>query len=326
MKEIAVYRGRTLITGSAGFIGSHLCAHLEKSNGSLPPTSLRRIPVDLSGTVQLLNSLNGTRPEHVIHLAAEGSVGTPLEEGARMIGSAVDKVYRVLNVLQPRRMVLTSSCAVYGNTKLGRPYWEEISPVGMYGMSKASTELAARLWTEQENSSLVVLRLGNVVGEGCGGLIAYLVRHAFKYPDGSKPALMRGEGKVVRDYVPIEHVVNALLAGIRFQPSGSSHFSIFNIGTGRGTTNREVAEIVCSVLEENGFKLRISWHSGLALGEALQAVLDVSETEQRLELPTPGYDSVVESIRRGTLSHLEEAFRSSDDGIGPAVRLAKKSK
>jgi len=79
-------------------------------------------------------------------------------------------------------------------------------------MSKAMAELACADWARETGRIAVRFRFGNVIGEGCRGFIPFLVQHAILHPDGDVPAEARGGGLIERDYVPVDHVVEVMIA------------------------------------------------------------------------------------------------------------------
>jgi UDP-glucose 4-epimerase len=302
-----------LITGSAGFIGTHLREVLtsDKSGDRVAGLDLTACPepfmyrADIRCLNQLRTIADRTRPSIIVHLAAKAEVVFPFDELGDLMTTNVNGTINVLNAMQPDRIVLASSSAVYGNASVRatRARWSCIHPIGAYGMSKAAAELACADWVRHTDGTAVCLRFGNVVGSRCRGLVSYLVSHALAYPDGEEPAQLRGGGGVVRDYVSIRYVATVIKAATEMTiPAGSS--VTFNVGSGRGMTNRFVAEIVRRVLAAHGFKLRIEFAPSVAPGEAWRLVMDTERTARKLGLPAPAEDEVVAAIEEGALSYL----------------------
>lgn len=241
----------------------------------------------------------------LIHLAAVGRVVTDLHDVPNLFNAALCGTVNLLQIIEPRTLVLASSCAIYGNTlkKGATPNWSNVHAFGPYGLSKAALETTGRIWAEETGNSTVNLRLGNVIGRGCGGLISYLVRHAARYPDGSRPASMRGGGRIRRDYVPIEYVGEVIRAAANHKwKRGSTQ--VFNVGTGRGFTNGEIAEITQSLLSERGFSLRIDWRRDPAPGEAQDVRLDIRATTRKFGIEPPTTDQTRTCITDTILSAL----------------------
>ena len=303
-----------LITGSAGFIGSHVFDLLAagQDNGRVvgldlvadaSPASAFR--ADVRRPSELRHVAAVARPHTVVHLAARADVVLPFEELGDLMTTNVNGTINVLDVLHPERIVLASSSAVYGNAtgRSARARWSCVSPVGAYGVSKAAAELACAEWARQTGGVAVSLRFGNVVGKRCRGLIAYLVKHAVAHPGADQPAQLRGNGTIVRDYVPVAYVASAIQRATQMAfPRGSS--VIFNVGSGRGLTNRTVATIVQRVLASRGLKLTMVFGKAVASGEAWRLVLDTAGTNRTLGLAGPTEEDVTAAIEEATLDYL----------------------
>jgi nucleoside-diphosphate-sugar epimerase len=152
----------------------------------------------------------------------------------------------------------------------------------------------------------VNLRFGNVVGIGCRGLIPYLVAHAIRYPGAERPARLRGRGALVRDYVPVGYVARLLIAAARMPLEPGSAVSI-NVGAGRGTTSREIAEFVSSLLAAEGLRLEAVYDDEPGRGESRIVVFDMAGTVELTGLEPPGPDEVRASIRESVYAHLKAA-------------------
>jgi UDP-glucose 4-epimerase len=302
-----------LVTGAAGFIGSTLLGQAAPANISRTAgLDKRRNPrgegsfqADIRRRVELnrLPQLKGCRV--LIHLAAEAEAITLWPDIGDLFDTNVTGLWNTLDVLKPRTVIFASTCAVYGNTAraAAEPLWSAVRPVGLYGSSKAAGELILRDWARERATSAVIFRFGNVVGPRCRGLIPYLVRHAVAHPDGREPARMRGLGKLVRDYVPVDQVVRTLLeAAGREWPAGSA--TIFNIGTGRATSNGAIARLVVDHLGTRGLPLPIRFDDPCGPGEARRAILDVTRTAGEFDVPVATVGDVRESVRASIDSHL----------------------
>jgi nucleoside-diphosphate-sugar epimerase len=171
-------------------------------------------------------------------------------------------------------------------------------------MSKMNGEMLVQEWAVENSLSAVNLRFGNVIGPGCRGLIPYLVAHATRYPNAERPARLRGRGALVRDYVPVGYVVRVLRAAAKM-PLKPGTAAVLNVGTGRGTTNREVAEFVCELLADEGLRLEVIYDDEPGRGESTIVVLDMASTVELTGLEPPEPDEVRASICDSVHAHLE---------------------
>lgn len=304
-----------VVTGSTGFIGTRLCDQLIQNVGQSKVSGLDIVnsPAPLAysfsqtdicdhGGLEKINSQSGST---IFHLAAKAEVVIPFSELAELTTTNVNGTINVLDVMKPERVIFASSSAVYGTVKVDHvsPRWESVNPIGTYGMTKAMGELILQDWAQETGGIVAMFRFGNVIGKHCRGFIPYLVRHAKQYPDGSVPAQARGQGKIVRDYVPVDYTVAILMAAMAadWKPGTAK---AFNIGGGKPMTNSDVAAIVQRVLKQHGYQLSINWDNPIPAGESKIVVLDVEDTVREFGIPAPSYEEVVDTIEMAILSHL----------------------
>jgi nucleoside-diphosphate-sugar epimerase len=285
------FRSGVLVSGSSGFLGSHVCSALEKDS---PPEFASVDVRDVSAMAALAARW---RPDVILHFASKGTVLTPLGGLPEMLDVAVDGLLHLLRVFRPKKIILSSSCAVYGDTRmLAALPSTPLNPISVYALSKVISERILQQWAEETRNSAVVLRLGNLVGRGSRGLIAYLTNHALRYPDGDPPAQMRGAGHMVRDYVPIDYAVRIVQRAISEEwTPGEAH--VLNVGSGIPRTNEQVAAIVQQTLSEAGIALKVHYHDQSGAGEAFTIVLDMQETVRRSGIDPPSGAEVTQAVR-----------------------------
>jgi UDP-glucose 4-epimerase len=284
------FRSGVLVSGSSGFLGSHVCSALEKD--SHPEFA----SVDVRDVSALSALAARWRPDVILHFASRSTVLAPLGGLPEMLDVAVDGLLHLLRVFTPKKVIFPSSCAVYGDTRmLAASPSSPLNPISVYGLSKVISERILQQWAEETRNAAVVLRLGNLVGRGSHGLVAYLTNHALRYPDGNPPAQMRGAGHMVRDYLPIDHAVRIVLRAIGEEwIPGEAH--VLNVGSGKPRTNEQVATIVQQILGDSGIALRIHYHDQPGAGEASTLVLDMQETVRRLGIDPPSVAEVTQAI------------------------------
>jgi nucleoside-diphosphate-sugar epimerase len=241
----------------------------------------------------------------VIHLAAEAEVVTPWDMIPTTFSTNLEGTWNVLTALRPGLFVFPSTCSVYGTSSVKRslPQPGAVKPLSLYGASKSMGELLLRDWTRSTGSAAVVLRLGNVIGANCRGLIPYLVQHAKRHPEGDVRAELRGKGRLERDYTPVEFVARIFEAALdgRWKPGSCS---IFNVGTGRGLNNRQITEMVQRALLRHGYRLQCNFDNPVPAGEAIEIVLNCESLERRFGVSVPSVEDVERSVEESVLSHL----------------------
>jgi UDP-glucose 4-epimerase len=240
---------RALVTGGAGFIGSHLvdglldAGHPVLALDDLSAGTPEHLAHALSAGAQLetltvidadamVSSFRAFRPEVVFHLAAQIEVGRavddPLQDAmANVVGTLA--VLEAARACGARRFVLASSGgAVYGDAALiPTPEHAALSPLSPYGGAKVAAEHYAALYGRLHGLSTIVLRLANVYGPrqgavGEGGVVARFCRARV----GGAPAEVFGDGRQTRDYVHVRDVVAAFVAA-----GGSEATGALNVGT-----------------------------------------------------------------------------------------------
>lgn len=234
---------RAIVTGGAGFIGSHLVDALLAEGcavtvvDDLSAGDRRRVAgaaelreldiVDLEGLSALAEEV---RPSAIFHLAAQASVVASVEDPGRDCEVNVQGTLNVVEVAgrHGAPVVFTSTGgALYGDdAPRPTPEGRIPAPLSPYGASKWAGEAYVKTWSLSSGIPHAACRLGNVYGprqspHGEAGVVAIFSHHLYT---GKAPKLY-GHGKPTRDYVYVGDVVKALLAA-----SGKS--GTYNIATG----------------------------------------------------------------------------------------------
>jgi UDP-glucose 4-epimerase len=241
---------RALVTGGAGFIGSHLvdrliaCGHRVAVLDDLSSGHRSRIPrdvalhvVDVVEANEVAGVVAAYQPEVIYHLAAQISVRYSVADPR---ADATTNVVGTLNLLNAAtatdaRLILASTGgAMYGDG-VALPTPETCPPgtLAPYGISKYCAEQYLMLFNRLHAGRHIALRLGNVYGprqdpHGEAGVVAIFCNQVAR---GQTPTIY-GDGKQTRDYLYVADVVDAFLAATGY-PGDET---VFNIGTGTATS------------------------------------------------------------------------------------------
>ena len=240
---------RVLITGGAGFIGHHLAqAHLDRGDEVVVlddlstgrrenlPEGARLIEGDIREARRLLK---GERDFDLLsHHAAQASVVVSVSDPVLDASVNILGGVEILHALEGRvGSVLFASTggAIYGEVP-DAPAGEEsaLCPASPYGAAKAAFEILLASWSRRTGTPATSLRYGNVYGPGQdphgeAGVVAIFSQML----NWGLTCTIFGDGSAQRDYIHVEDVVAANLAAI-------GNHGVFNIGTGRATTTREI--------------------------------------------------------------------------------------
>lgn len=243
-----------LVTGGAGFIGSHLVeklvslgAHVtvldDLSSGSLDnlvPVKDKIIFIQGSVTDEK-TCLDATRGVAVVfHLAACISVPDSLKNPALCYRTNVMGTFNVLEACRMHgveRFVFSSSAAVYGSECELCSEESPTHPESPYGASKLIGELACRQYARDFGLQTVCLRYFNVYGErqnSCGSYAAVVSKFRYQMQH-NMPITIFGDGLQTRDFISVHEVVSANVT-LAMLESDHMHGDVFNIATGNSIT------------------------------------------------------------------------------------------
>jgi len=269
---------KVLITGSAGFIGSHL-SHTLAENGW--DVSLFDIQTDPAENIlyrdALRNAMEGKT--HVVHLAAKTSVPESTlhpEETKEVNEKGTREVFDAAQVAGVKRVVYASSAAVYGDAA-PIPNREDgpTDPLSPYAASKVQNEWDARI---RIAPVMVGLRFFNVYGPGQRADHPYasvIPKWISTMKSGGRPELF-GDGKQTRDFVHIRDVARAISAALTKEGVGAGE--VYNIGSGEERTMNSVWEVLKKV---SGSSIDIT-RSAARDGDLRRSVADIGKAKREL--------------------------------------------
>jgi UDP-glucose 4-epimerase len=296
---------RILVTGGAGFVGSHVVDRLLADGHEVSVVDNlatgQRENVNPGATLhvcdirspRLRDVMAAARPEAIVHLAAQAAVARSVvdpvfDASVNVVGTVA--VLDAARRLGAGRVVYTSTGgAAYGDTDI-RPTPEDhpARASSPYGVSKVAAERYLECWTSLAGTSTLALRLANVYGprqnpHGEAGVVAIFCHRLLS----GQACLVNGDGEQTRDYVYVEDVADAVARAIA-RPEATG---ILNVGTGVETTVNELYRRLAplagvtrppeygpprpgeqrrSVLDASRAKARLGWTATTSLDEGLR--------------------------------------------------------
>jgi UDP-glucose 4-epimerase len=255
---------RVLITGIAGFMGSHLaelaCENEHDVSGidNLSGGFIENVPnnvnfhqIDLRQTQHVDAVFEAIKPQIVFHLAADAREGrsqfTP-------IACTKDNLLAFMNVVtanikhKVRKLILTSSMSVYGEQRL--PFTEDMprQPVDIYGINKAAMEHSLEVLASVHNLSYTIIRPHNVFGpyqniqDPYRNVVGIFMNRIMQ----DKPPIIYGDGHQTRAFTYIDNVTPYLLQCMNNQDTNKQ---IINIGPEEAISINQLAELVLEAFD-----------------------------------------------------------------------------
>lgn len=255
---------KILITGGAGFIGSHVMDlllekghevvvvdNLESGSREYIPDCVTFYKLDISSAeLDIVFAIEN--PDIVIHMAAQvdvsKSVKNPLKDAQSNIMGSI-QLLCCCQKYHVKKIIYSSSCAVYGDTPIkqdGIPESETIRPLTFYGASKYTPELYIQTFHHLYGLSYTILRYANVYGprqtfKGEGGVIPLFITKLLK---GEQPVIF-GDGEQTRDFIYVKDVAAANVQACQLDAGQNG---IWNIGTNKRTSINTLYHIVASIM------------------------------------------------------------------------------
>lgn len=230
-KQTSLDNGNILVTGGAGFIGSHLVEELLKRKVNVFVVDIEVKPlsyfvinklnkkvkfelIDVRDKNKIFRFLKKYKPDFIFHLAAITTVTQAYEDPYKTIETNVMGTANILEAVRLnsfiKGVIVASSDKAYGKTE--KRYTENFPLKGdhPYEVSKASADLISQAYYKTYKTPVVVTRFGNVYGEGDSHfdrIIPGICEAVIK----NKPLLIRSNGQYIRDYLYVKDVANGYL-------------------------------------------------------------------------------------------------------------------
>jgi len=282
---------RTLVTGGAGFIGSHVVDalrfeghqvsvvdNLVTGSRSNLPAGVNLIEVDIRDQEAVTAAFEDLRPSVVFHLAAQTLVATSASDPFR---DAQINVLGTLNVLRAAVAVgagkfvfASSGGTVYGNAQQQPvPETHPLDPISPYGVSKVAGEHYVRVLCGHAGMSATILRFGNVYGPRDIPESHHVITVFLDALLNGEHPVIEWDGEQAKDYVYVGDVADAHVCAIT-----AGDGEAFNIGSGREVTVNEILRLVSA---EMGISIT-PLHRERRAADVRRFLLDCSKADRML--------------------------------------------
>ena len=315
-----------LITGGAGFVGSHLCGALVGAGASVVAVDnlqnglrdnlaegVEFVLADISGET-FLSHFAHRRFDAVIHCAAQSSNALSfrdpmLDIASNQIGTL--NVLRLCERLRIPRLLFTSSMSVYGQAEcLPTPETEPVRPQSLYAVHKAASEQYIQLLAPASGIHATIFRLFTTYGPGQNlanrdqGLVSIYLSYVLR----GEPVVVKGSGERRRDLIYIEDVVRALLGALDERVTFGK---TYNLGSGRA---HRIADVVRWLVRACGGGLDYPVvYEAPTPGDPRETLADVSRLHEDL-----GWEpriAVDEGITHTVRAYRNAAKQSQHEGV-----------
>jgi len=260
-----------LVTGGAGYIGSHACAILQNrgigvvavdnlSKGYEKAVKCKLYVGDLRDSILLDKIFSENKIDGVIHFAANSLVGESMKIPLVYYDNNVFSAINLLNAMvkyNVKNIVFSSTASTYGIPKNDIVSETDVNaPINTYGETKLAIEKMLKWCNVAYGIKYTILRYFNVAGALSDGSIGeahdpetHLIPIVLKVALGQNPVMKlfgddynTADGTCIRDYIHVEDLIEAHLLALEYLKNDVDNSDIFNLGNGFGFSNKQIVE------------------------------------------------------------------------------------
>lgn len=279
----------TLVTGGAGFIGSHLAHTLAEDTELVvlddlstgDPANIPNQARSVTGNVSERSIVSNADidADIIFHQAGLVSVAQSIKTPYESHTTNATGTVNILDAARQNssRVVFASSAAIYGNPDyLPIDEHHPFDPASPYGLDKLTADYYTRLYSNFYDLETVCLRYFNVFGPGqTGGDYAGVISIFIKQALSGADITIHGSGEQTRDFVYVDDIVQANIAAAQTQHVGEA----YNIGSGEPTSIRELAEIIQDLTDTDSDIVHIESREG----DIDHSTADISKAKEYID-------------------------------------------
>jgi UDP-glucose 4-epimerase len=300
---------KILITGGAGFIGSHFVEKLSKNNevvvfdnrgkgDLLKGFKCKVVNGSILDSAAIENAMKGV--EECYHLAADPRVKESTDAPVENFETNCRGTLNVLEACRKnnvKRFIFTSSSVVYGNAVIPTPETAPIKPISIYGAGKAASENYIMSYGHLYGLKGTILRYANIIGQRSTHGICYEFYNKLK--KNPKELEILGDGKQKKSYL---HVKDTVDASIFAKEHTKGDWDVFNVGSEEQITVKDITDTIVEFMKLKNVKYNYAGGSAGWKGDITQMMLSIDKLKKLGWKPRY---SIKESIA-DTLNYLKE--------------------
>lgn len=244
---------KIIVTGGAGFLGTHLCRALVKAGHELkiidlkPNQDFRTIIADIRDAEAMDREIRDA--DVVFHLAALIEAGESVKEPQKFIDTNITGTVNVMEAMRKnglKKFAFSSSAAIYGDPKY-TPIKEDdrTMPINPYGMTKLSIEALLSSYVKSHDFTGVALRYFNLYGpEELHEPETHAIPRFIKQIYQGEEVTVWGDGGHLRDFIHVQDIVSGHLLGLTLMAEQPGHYHYFNLSTNRPNSVMEIIRLL----------------------------------------------------------------------------------
>lgn len=281
---------KLLIIGGSGFVGRSLIKHLLNKYEITSVSRTTKVE-GIHNEFFDLNKTDFSFTKHYNYIVYLGTISSPKEAEQKPNESFITNVENIHRFLEasrdykPKKIILLSSAVLYSSGNKSFSEQDKIDPfISIYNFSKYNLEMLATFYREKYGLSITVFRLSNTYGPG-----QVTDRAPYLIPGLFEQAIKKGKMEVwntspVRDWIYVDDVAKAIGRELEMKDGG-----IFNLGTGKGSSVKEIAEVIKKLTGAEYINLNRS------VSPPYRVVCDIKELKKRLDFsPSVGIEDGLE--------------------------------
>jgi len=251
----------SIVTGGAGFIGSHIVEKLKQLDHMVVVIDNEysdndnfhwrkdtlNVSIDITDYKGLKNAFTGA--DYVFHLAAEARIGPAIENPVNALNINTIGTCNVLQCAREvgaKKVLYSSTSSGYGLNEAPNIETQPDDCLNPYSVSKVAGEKLCKMYTDLYGLKTIVFRYFNVFGERAPrkGQYAPVTGIFLRQKTAGEPLTIVGDGEQRRDYIYVKDVANANIMAAISNPDDDAYGQVYNIGSGKNYSVNEIATFI----------------------------------------------------------------------------------